>query len=109
MGNINEFLTQQNFNNLREAEKKTITAIPENESTKNNYLQSKKTEKELKQQKNKLNKLEKEIAQLEDEIKIIEHQLSYHLVDLSPDFFTQYQTKKEQLEQLMEDWTLLAD
>ncbi|MDO9261140.1 MAG: ABC-F family ATP-binding cassette domain-containing protein [Flavobacteriaceae bacterium] len=109
LGDINEFLSQQSFNNLREAEKKTVVVEQVNGISKNNYLQNKQSEKEIKQLKNKLNKLEKEIAKLEEEIKIIEHQLAHHLVDLSPDFFNQYQQKKEQLEQLMDDWSLLAD
>lgn len=109
LGEINEFLAQQNFNNLREAEKKSTLEAPKIGNLKNNYHQNKQTEKEIKQLKNKLNKLEKEIAKLEDEIKLIEHQLSHHLVDLNPDFFTQYQAKKDQLEQLMDDWTLSAD
>lgn len=108
-GDINEFLSQQSFNNLREAEKKTAVIEQVNDISKNNYLLNKQSEKEIKQLKNKLNKIEKEIAKLEDEIKIIEHQLAHHLVDLTPNFFNQYQQKKEQLEQLMDDWTLCAD
>lgn len=109
LGDINEFLSQQNFNNLREAEKKTELLIQVNSNGKDNYLQNKQSEKEIKQFKNKLNKLEKEIAKIEEEIKIIEHQLAKNLVEVTPDFFAKYQAKKEHLEQLMDDWTLCAD
>ena len=109
LGDINEFLSQQSFSNLREAEKKTELLIQVNSNRKDNYLQNKQSEKEIKQLKNKLNKLEKEIAKLEGEIKIIEHQLAKNLVEVTPDFFAKYQAKKEHLEQLMDDWTLCAD
>ncbi|MDP2088806.1 MAG: ATP-binding cassette domain-containing protein [Flavobacteriaceae bacterium] len=109
LGNINEFLSQQNFNNLREAEKKMELSVQVNSNGKDNYLQNKQSEKEIKQLKNKLNKLEKEISKLEDEIKIIENQLDKNLVDVNHDFFSKYQAKKDHLEQLMDDWTLCAD
>lgn len=109
IGDINEFLSQQNLNNFREAEKKTILAVQENNSGKENYIQNKQSEKEIKQLKNKLNKIEKEIANIEDEIKIIESQLAKNLVEVTPDFFAKYQSKKDQLELLMDEWTLYAD
>jgi ATP-binding cassette subfamily F protein 3 len=109
LGNINEFLSQQNLNNFREAEKKTILTVQENSSSKDNYLQNKQTEKEIKQLKNKLNKFEKEIAKIEEDIKTIETQLAKNLVEVTPDFFAKYQAKKDQLEQLLDDWTLCAD
>lgn len=109
LGNINEFLMQQNLNNFREAEKKTVINIQENSSGKENYIQNKQSEKEIKQLKNKLNKFEKEIAKIEEEIKNIETQLAKNLVEVTPEFFAKYQTKKDQLEQLMDDWTLCAD
>ena len=103
IGDINEFLSQQNLNNFREAEKKTILAVQENNSGKENYIQNKQSEKEIKQLKNKLNKIEKEIANIEDEIKIIESQLAKNLVEVTPDFFAKYQSKKDQLELLMDE------
>ncbi|MDP3352903.1 MAG: ABC-F family ATP-binding cassette domain-containing protein [Flavobacteriaceae bacterium] len=109
LGNINEFLSQQNLNNFREAEKKTILTVQENSSSKENYLQNRQSEKEIKQLKNKLNKFEKEIAKIEDDIKTIETQLAKNLVEVTPDFFAKYQAKKDQLEQLMDEWTLCAD
>lgn len=109
LGDINEFLLQQNFNNLREAEKKTEVNNQNSSEGKENYLQNKQSEKELKQLKNKLNKLEKEIAKLEDEIKEVENKLAKNLVEVTPTFFEKYQAKKDQLEQLMDDWTSCAD
>ncbi len=104
LGDINEFLTFQNFNNLREAEKKTDHINTDIGVLNENYQQKKQSDKELKQLKNKLSKIEKEITCLEQEIELLNNQLANNLVDLNSDFFDNYEFKKNKLEQLLKDW-----
>lgn len=108
LGDINEFLQLQNFNNLREAEKRTELVTNKIDGSSQNYQHKKQTEKELKQLKNKLNKIEKDIAILEQEIVVLNNQLAGNSVDLNSDFFKNYEAKKNKLEQLMQDWEHFA-
>jgi ATP-binding cassette subfamily F protein 3 len=65
----------------------------------------------LKQLKNKLSKVERTIASLEKEIAEMDVALAedYDTVTANPDFFKDYQAKKEALDALMEDWESLDE
>ncbi len=108
LGDINDFLIQQNFNNLRDAEKRSEEATYHNLNSNENYQQKKQSEKELKQLKNKLNKIEKDIANLEQELEVLNNHLANNTADLNADFFVKYESKKNQLEQQLEDWEFIA-
>ncbi|WP_343487949.1 ABC-F family ATP-binding cassette domain-containing protein [Allomuricauda sp. d1] len=68
-------------------------------------------QKKLKSLKNRLSTLEKEISSLETEIAEIDHQLlmNYDETISKPDFFDNYQKKKQQLQALMKEWENLAE
>ncbi len=110
LGDINYFLEQRNLQNLREAEKRSD--VPKKQATsvsegKRNYKQQKK----LKSLQNKLSKIESSINKLEREIKEIdiELQINYEETIAQENFFDQYQSKKENLESLMETWGTVSE
>ena len=105
LGDIEYFLEQRNLQNLREAEKRTKEVVAENKNT-TTGKQSYEQQKKLKSLQNKLSKVESKISKLEKEIKEIdvELQINYDETIATPDFFDQYQAKKDKLTQLMEEW-----
>ncbi|MDY2586943.1 ABC-F family ATP-binding cassette domain-containing protein [Winogradskyella aquimaris] len=102
LGDIDFYLEQRNIQNLREAEKRTVIEETPKESNKQNY----KDQKKIKSLNNKLSNVEAKINQLEKAIKEDDHRLEtdYDNTALNPKFFDDYQEKKKNLEQLMEDW-----
>lgn len=110
LGDINYFLDTHKLENLREAEKKTVDqkvveALPKPQKV--NRL----NEKELKKLKNKLSKIERQIADLENEISSLDTLLAteYDECMKDVDFFAKYQNKKDSLDNLMEEWSVLDD
>src|SRR5690606_23002733 len=108
LGDINFFLEQRNAQNMREIEKKDQVK-PQN----NLKLETKKTKtlsyEEQKKQKslqNKLSKIESQINELEKAIQKDDENLARNYEKLMEDanFFSAYEKKKKDLEQLMEDW-----
>ena len=111
LGDINYFLEQHQIENLREAEKRTIV-VKKKGTTKNEKVQTKKNEdNELKKLKNKLTKIETQIDELEIEISEMDLALAedYEITSTKPNFFEIYKTKKNKIEKLMEEWTLLEE
>ncbi len=111
LGDINYFLEQHQIENLREAEKRTIVEKKKG-TTKNEEIQTRKIEdKELKKLKNKLNKIETQIDELEIEISEMDLALAedYEITSTKHNFFEIYKTKKNTIEKLMEEWTLLEE
>ena len=110
LGDINYFLEEHKLENLREAEKKTKVVV-EKVSKKEDYQLNKQEEKELKQLKNKLSKVERTISELENEILKLDAALAenYEKTSADPKFFETYQSKKDKLESLMEEWSELDD
>lgn len=102
LGDIDFYLEQRNVENLREVEKRTV----EKESPKVSNKQSYEDQKKLKSLNNKLSNTEAKINQLEKEIKEIDVELAtnYDQVIAQPNFFDNYQAKKDQLFELMEIW-----
>jgi ATP-binding cassette subfamily F protein 3 len=105
LGDIDFFLEQRNLENLREAEKRAVV-IENTSKTEETGKLSYESQKKLKSLKNKLSKIESNITQLEKEIKAIdvELEINYDATVSDPTFFDMYQKKKDDLQQLMEDW-----
>lgn len=106
LGDIDFYLEQRNVENLREVEKRTV----ETESPKASNKQSYEDQKKLKSLNNKLSNTEAKINQLEKEIKDIDVELAtnYDEVIAQPNFFDNYQAKKDQLSELMETWEAIT-
>ncbi|MEF3077426.1 ABC-F family ATP-binding cassette domain-containing protein [Winogradskyella poriferorum] len=102
LGDIDYYLEQRNIENLREAEKRTIVEDKPKESNKQSYEDQKK----VKSLNNKLSNIEAKINQLEKAIKEDDFKLEtdYDNTASDPKFFDDYQEKKKNLEQLMEEW-----
>ncbi|RFN59697.1 ABC-F family ATP-binding cassette domain-containing protein [Marixanthomonas ophiurae] len=105
LGDIDYFLEQRNLENLREAEKRTVSEKKEKQkvtSGKEDYEMQKK----LKSLQNKLSNTESKINKLEKEIKEIDVELAvnYDKTIAKPNFFDGYEAKKKKLNTLMEDW-----
>ena len=108
LGDIDFYLEARNIENLREAEKKTVVAKTQvNKSNKQSYEDQKK----LKSLNNKLSKIESRISQLEKEIKKhdVELEINYEQTASDPNFFENYQNKKKEVQQLMEDWETVQE
>ena len=106
LGDIDYFLEQHKMENLREAEKKTVVKEVKETKKKEATQLSREEEKELKKLKNKLSKIESEIAGLETQIENMDFELSQHYdaVSTRPNFFKNYEAKKEELDALLSDW-----
>jgi ATP-binding cassette subfamily F protein 3 len=114
LGDIDYYLEAHNLSDLREVEKRTVLKN-ETETTASNaketYLEVKQKEKELNQLKNKLSKVEKQIAAIESDILSLDAEMFENpdVVNTNPNFFADYQKKKEDLDELMEEWTNLQE
>ncbi len=105
LGDIDYFLEQHQIENLREAEKRTVTKVDKG-SSKKEHIYTRDQEKQLRKLKNKLSKIETEIDTLEEEITAIDLELAenYDEVSNTPNFFDNYKAKKAALASLMSDW-----
>lgn len=108
LGDINFFLEQRNAQNMREIEKKDDLSLrtasrSETKETKSLSYEDQKKQKSLQ---NKLSKIESQINELEKAIQKDDENLAKNYEKLIEDtnFFTAYEKKKKDLEQLMEDW-----
>ena len=103
LGDIDFYLEQRNLENLREAEKRTVVAKSEKSTDNKKSYQD---QKKLKSLNNKLSNIESKINQLEKAIKEDDMVLAtnYFETAAKQEFFDNYQSKKQKLEQLMEDW-----
>lgn len=107
LGDINFFLEQKNVQNMREIEKKDVVKTESSttkiEALKNLSYEEQKAQKALQ---NKLSKIESNINQLEKEIAKDDENLARNYEQLMEDalFFTAYEKKKKELDQLMTEW-----
>lgn len=111
LGDIDYFLEQHKMESLREAEKRTVVKEEKTSTKKEAYQLSKEEEKTLKKLQNKLSKIETQISDLESEIANIDKTLAedYEETSSKPDFFKNYQSKKDKLDTLMEEWEVLEE
>ncbi|MPT36676.1 MAG: hypothetical protein E2604_16710 [Flavobacterium sp.] len=89
---------------MREVEKKDIAK--ETVVQKDNKALSYEEQKKQKALQNKLSKIESQVQELEKEIRKDDKALAEHYEKLMQDasFFTAYEKKKKELEQLLEEW-----
>ncbi|HTO36002.1 MAG TPA: ATP-binding cassette domain-containing protein [Flavobacterium sp.] len=103
LGDINFFLEQRKADSMREIEKKDIVKETKKIENKNLSFEEQKNRKSLQ---NKLSKIEIRIQELENDIqkddKSLASNYSKHIEDA--DFFTAYQNKKNELNELLENW-----
>lgn len=106
LGDINFFLEQRNLQNMREVEKKDPAAKKDEPATPKASYEDQKKNKTLQ---NRLSKIEGQIQQLEEAIRKDDLALASHYDKHVEDaqFFTAYNKKKEELDQLMEEWERL--
>jgi ATP-binding cassette subfamily F protein 3 len=111
LGDIDYYLEQHNLEDFREVEKRTVEKEVVVSTGKDAYLENKQKEKQLKQLKNKLSKVEKQIAQLEREVLNLDAEIFENSDEVTsdPDFFKNYQAKKEMLDDLMDEWGALQE
>lgn len=110
LGDINFFLEQRNVDNFREVEKKdTPSVIKEVEKKVEKKTLSYEEQKAQKTLQNKLSKIESQIQQIENEIQKDDKALAENYEKLMQDasFFSAYEKKKKDLEQLLEDWEMV--
>ena len=113
LGDIDYYLQEHNFDNLREVEKRNKVDETKDNSAKQEYETSKQKGKELKRLQNKLNNLESEISDLEEQIRKVDQELAieskYEQITSQPDFFINYQNKKSKIDHLMKEWEKLHE
>ncbi len=107
LGDIDYYLDQRNVDSLREVEKRTVIKEEPKKSNKQSYND----QKRLKSLNNRLSKVESQINQLEKKIKEIDVELSinYEKVIANPNFYNDYQAKKDKLSKLMVDWEAIHE
>ncbi len=107
LGDIDFYLEQRKAEDFRKIEKgEKVQVRPKVEEKKNDYQ----TQKKLKSLKNRLSGVEKKISGLEKDIAETDHNLlmDYDATIAKPNFFDEYQEKKDLLESLMEEWEKLS-
>ncbi|GAA4275667.1 ABC transporter ATP-binding protein [Aquimarina mytili] len=110
LGDIDFYLEQRRVDDLREIEKKD-KQTKELSNTKETAKQSYQDQKKLKSLNNKLSNVESKINKLEREIKDIDLELAinYDQTIAQPNFFDAYQSKKDLLASLMDDWEKIQE
>lgn len=104
LGGINEYLASQALGDMRALEKKeAVETTPQKDAS---GAVSYADQKKIKKYKNQVQKLEREIAALERELKAIDFELeiNYDQTIATPNFFDQYNAKKDALQSKMEAW-----
>lgn len=107
LGDIDFFLEQRKLQNLREAEKRTVSP----QKSRSGPSESFQNQKQIRTAKNRLSKVESSISKIEKEIEKLDQQLqkNYEETIAKPDFFKNYEAKKNQLKDLMEEWEKLFE
>jgi len=111
LGDIDYYLEQHNLEDFREVEKRTTEKVETKATGKDAYLEKKQQEKVIKQLTNRLSKVEKTIANLESDILNLDAEIfeNSEVVNEDPDFFKNYQAKKDELDELMDEWSELQE
>ncbi len=106
LGDIDYYLEQRKFDNFREVEK-----IEDKSTSKIKQVNSWQQEKERKRIKNRISKVEVQIAELEDHIADLELAIAKNdeAVLSEKDFFKEFKSKKDTLDQLMLEWANLSE
>lgn len=107
LGNIDYYLEQRKFDNFREVEKLDTTK----ESKVSNSKNSREQEKANKRIKNRISKIELQIDELENAISGLEVSIAQNdeSIICEKDFFQNFKKKKDELEQLVQEWSDLGE
>ena len=111
LGDIDFYLEQHDLEDFREVEKRDVVKEEKVSTGKQDYIEQKNRDKELKRLKNRLSKVERMIGDLENTIMELDHEIfeNAEAVNSDPDFFKNYQAKKDELDELMEEWSELEE
>lgn len=116
LGGVNDFLARKRLENFSELERKTASFAKESlmsassSMNKVSYSQMKEKEREKNIIKRKIQECEKRIAELEIILKDIETAISLTNDPMSLNELTdKYQVTKNELDKMMDEWTLLAE
>ena len=109
LGDIDYYLESREVTNLREIEKRDVVKKEEIKEKDNKV--SYKDQKKLKSLNNRLSKVESGINKLEREIKELDVELAvnYDKTVADPSFFDNYNSKKKELDTLMESWEAITE
>ncbi len=109
LGDIDYFLEQHQLEDFREIEKRTVVKNESSISKKDEYLMKKEQEKVAKKLQNRLSKVEKAITQLEEEIMNMDSEIfeNPEIINEKEDYFKNYQSKKDELDEFMQEWEQL--
>jgi ATP-binding cassette subfamily F protein 3 len=116
LGGIYEFLDRKKLASLNELERKSSqahveTAVKEESSAKQAFLNKKEYEREVRKLENRIVRTELRIAEIEAEISSYEARIAHPTGDLdnimTPEFYTAYTTFHTDLKQQMEEWEQL--
>jgi len=107
LGDVDFYLEQRKAEDFRAIEKKQEERQEKKAEKNNSSFQD---QKKIKSLKNQLSTVERKIASLEKELKKIDHDLlmDYDGTMDKANFFDSYQSKKDTLEELMENWERLS-
>lgn len=111
LGGIDYYLEQRKFDNFREVEKVNPETSLSKETKVTNHLNSREQEKANKRVRNKIRKIETQISQIENHISELELAIEENndTIITQKDFFENFKQKKDELEQLMSEWTNLSE
>jgi ATP-binding cassette subfamily F protein 3 len=106
LGDIDYYLEQRQFEDMRAVEKREKQKATVQEKTEASPKQSYEDQKKLKSLNNRLSKTEAKITKLEKELKEKDVALAsnYEKTMEQPEFLDKYNTKKTELEKLMKEW-----
>jgi ATP-binding cassette subfamily F protein 3 len=110
LGDIDYFLKKHEMENLREAEKRTKVVI-EKKAVDYNSKEGREEDKKQKKLQNQLSKVETQISDLEKQIINMDSRIAeeFEKISSEPNFYIDYQAKKDQLDKLMESWSELEE
>jgi len=109
LGDINFFLEQRNAQDMRAFEKVDEVVKPKEKNTAKSLTYE--DQKKNKSLQNRLSKIESQIQQLEKDIQKDDKELAsnYDKLIENASFFTAYEKKKKELDQLLEDWEIVQE
>ncbi len=104
LGNIDFYLEQREMANFRELEqqKEVISVEKNTNSTEKISFEQQKQQKSIQ---NKINKIEKQITELENELNQMNELMGREVQN--DDFYKKYDTKRKELDDLMNEWEAL--
>lgn len=104
LGDIDFYLEQREMTNFRELEQQKEVVLV-GKSTNSTEKTSFEQQKQQKSVQNKINKIEKQITELENELNQMNDLMG--IGTQSDDFYQKYDTKRKELDSLMNEWEML--